>query len=252
MARDRSITDELGIRLTAAAAAELYGWVLMLADDLPAAEAEARRGFDSLLEMGDRSSASTLAAVLAQILYARGRYDEVLELTALGRDESSPDDLHTQIQWRGPRAKVLARRGEAVEAERLAREGVELAEPTDFLNVRAHGAARPRRGAARGRPRASEAAAVGRGRDGAVRAEGKRGRGARAPARSGLAGAGVRRPGGAEVVHRRARRRRPGGSTRSRLRETTARFLNPRRSVIANVPVSALACAIVCAAVWSS
>lgn len=137
MARDRSITDELGIRLTAAAAAELYGWVLMLADDLPAAEAEARRGFDSLLEMGDRSSASTLAAVLAQILYAQGRFDEVLDLTALGRDESSPDDLHTQIQWRGPRAKVLALRGEAVEAERLAREGVELSGPTDFLNVRA-------------------------------------------------------------------------------------------------------------------
>ncbi len=137
MARDRSITDELGIRLTAAAAAELYGWVLMLADDLPAAEVEARRGFDALLEMGDRSSASTLAAVLAQILYSLGRGDEVLELTALGRDESSPDDLHTQIQWRGPRAKVLARRGELEEAERLAREGVDLAGPTDFLNVRA-------------------------------------------------------------------------------------------------------------------
>ncbi|HVN61815.1 MAG TPA: BTAD domain-containing putative transcriptional regulator [Gaiellaceae bacterium] len=137
MARDRSITDELGTRLTAAAASELYGWVLMLADDLPAAELEARRGFDRLLEMGDRSSASTLAAVLAQILYAQGRLDEVLELTALGRDESSPDDLHTQIQWRGPRAKVLAQRGEIVEAERLALEGVDLAEATDFLNVRA-------------------------------------------------------------------------------------------------------------------
>ncbi len=137
MARDRAITDELGTRLTAAAASELYGWVLMLADDLPAAEAEARRGFDSLLEMGDRSSASTLAAVLAQILYALGRLDEVLELTALGRDESSPDDLHTQIQWRGPRAKVLARRGKTEEAEQLAREGVDLAGPTDFLNVRA-------------------------------------------------------------------------------------------------------------------
>jgi len=137
MARDRAIIDELGIRLAAAAAAELYGWVLMLADDLPAAEAEVRRGFESLLAMGDRSSASTLAALLAQILFAQGRLDEVLELTALGRDESSPDDLHTQIQWRGPRAKVLARRGEAAEAERLAREGVELSEPTDFLNVRA-------------------------------------------------------------------------------------------------------------------
>jgi len=137
MARDRAITGELGTRLTGAAASELYGWVLMLADDLPAAEAEVRHGFERLLEMGDHSSASTLAALLAQILYALGRLDEVLELTALGRDESSLDDLHTQIQWRGPRAKVLARRGERAAAEALAREGVELAEATDFLNVRA-------------------------------------------------------------------------------------------------------------------
>jgi hypothetical protein len=40
------------------------------------------------------------------------------------------------VQWRGPRAKVLAARGERDEAERLAREAVELAERTDFLNLR--------------------------------------------------------------------------------------------------------------------
>lgn len=137
MARDRVITEELGVRLTAAAAAELYGWILMLEDDLPAAEAEVRRGLGSLHAMGDRATASTLAALLAQVLYAQGRLDEVLELTALGRDESSPDDLQTQIQWRGPRAKALAGRSELDEAERLARDAVELADSTDFLNVRA-------------------------------------------------------------------------------------------------------------------
>ena len=39
------------------------------------------------------------------------------------------------MQWRGPRAKVLARRGELDAAERLAREAVSLAGQTDFLNL---------------------------------------------------------------------------------------------------------------------
>ena len=187
----------------------------MLADDLPAAEAEARRGFDSLLVMGDRSSASTLAAVLAQILYARGRYDEVLELTALGRDESSPDDLHTQIQWRGPRAKVLARRGEAVDAERLAREGVELAESTDFLNVRGTALldlAEVLLVAGRNGEAADAVAAA----TALFEQKGKRGQGPHAPRAPRLAGTRHRRPGGAGVVPSQSCRRRPGGSTSSR------------------------------------
>ena len=37
--------------------------------------------------------------------------------------------------WRQVRAKVLARRGERAEAERLAREAVAVGEDTDMLNV---------------------------------------------------------------------------------------------------------------------
>ena len=40
---------------------------------------------------------------------------------------ASPDDVHAQIAWRAARAKVLASLGRAEEAERLAREAVELA-----------------------------------------------------------------------------------------------------------------------------
>ena len=39
--------------------------------------------------------------------------------------------------WRQARAKVLARRGDHAEAERLAREAVAIAESTDFLNEQA-------------------------------------------------------------------------------------------------------------------
>ena len=44
------------------------------------------------------------------------------------------DDAITQMLWRQVRAKVLARRGESDEAERLAREAVGVAEATDFLD----------------------------------------------------------------------------------------------------------------------
>jgi tetratricopeptide (TPR) repeat protein len=47
------------------------------------------------------------------------------------------DDLYSQVERRGPLALVLARRGRLEEAERLAAEAVEIAEPTDVLSMRA-------------------------------------------------------------------------------------------------------------------
>ena len=40
--------------------------------------------------------------------------------------------------WRSARAKILARRGDLDDAERLAREAVELVAETDVLNMRAY------------------------------------------------------------------------------------------------------------------
>ena len=40
-----------------------------------------------------------------------------------------------QVQWRGPRAKALARRGELEDAEQLAHDAVGLAERSDFLDL---------------------------------------------------------------------------------------------------------------------
>jgi tetratricopeptide (TPR) repeat protein len=47
-----------------------------------------------------------------------------------------PEDVDAQVGWRRVRAKVLARLGDVEEAERLAREAVAMATPTDFLEVR--------------------------------------------------------------------------------------------------------------------
>jgi hypothetical protein len=45
------------------------------------------------------------------------------------------DDALTQMLWRQVRAKVLARRGDTADAERLAREAVAIGEETDMVDA---------------------------------------------------------------------------------------------------------------------
>jgi DNA-binding SARP family transcriptional activator len=140
LGRDRAILDDLGLRVAAAGASEIAGLVHMLAGDPETAEQELRRGYDSFERMGERANLSTLAAMLAQALYAQGRDDEAFELTRVSEEAAARDDLHTQVQWRGARAKLLARSGHGEQAEALAREAVDLADRTDFLVMKGNAA----------------------------------------------------------------------------------------------------------------
>jgi tetratricopeptide (TPR) repeat protein len=137
VARDRELLQDLGLRFLAAAAAEAYGMVELVLGDPEAAAARLREGYDALEAMAARTALSTIAAVFAQAEYACGRLDEAVRLSEVSEQATSEEDLSTQVQWRGPRAKVLAERGEAEEAEHLAREAVALAEQTDFLSMHA-------------------------------------------------------------------------------------------------------------------
>jgi ATP/maltotriose-dependent transcriptional regulator MalT len=47
-------------------------------------------------------------------------------------------DVETQSRWRATRAKLLARRSELDEAERLAREAVELVAEAEFPSLQGH------------------------------------------------------------------------------------------------------------------
>jgi hypothetical protein len=93
-------------------------------------------GYEALERMGEQTYLSTTAAFLARAVLAQGRHDEAERLTQVSEDIASDDDLFTQAMWRGTRAKLLARRGDA-DAERLARESVELWLETDCLNMQA-------------------------------------------------------------------------------------------------------------------
>jgi DNA-binding SARP family transcriptional activator len=134
--RDRAILEELGLGFQAAAATEGYGMVELLAGDPHAAERELRRGYEALQGMGEAPAFANVTAILAQALYAGGRYSEALRFSEMSQEAAADDDLSAQILWRGPRAKVLARRGRNKQAETLAGDAVAFAAQTDFLNQR--------------------------------------------------------------------------------------------------------------------
>jgi class 3 adenylate cyclase/tetratricopeptide (TPR) repeat protein len=124
---------ELGASLRRGGRSIVGGDIEMLAGDPVAAEAELREGFRILNEMGEKGILSTVAANLAEALYRQGRYNEAWEMTRISEEATAPEDLASQVGWRGVRAKVLARRGEFEEAERLSVEALRLIEDTDGL-----------------------------------------------------------------------------------------------------------------------
>src|SRR5205807_9738446 len=93
-------------------------------------------GVETLERMGDRGFMSTTASYLAEARCRLGRDEEAERFTEKARAAGSADDVSVQVQWRSVQAKVLARRGLADEAEKLAREAVAIAEATDFHNMR--------------------------------------------------------------------------------------------------------------------
>jgi DNA-binding SARP family transcriptional activator len=137
LADSRAILEDLGLRVTAAAAAETAALVEVLAGDLVAAERELRAGYDRLEEMGRTSNLPILAGLLAQTLYMQGRDEEALRYSDTSERTAQSDDLFAQVQYKSARAKLLARLGRAAEADELSAAAVALAATTDFLVVRA-------------------------------------------------------------------------------------------------------------------
>jgi len=73
------------------------------------------------------------------VLVELGRDDEAFALTDRWQVDrlTVPEDTDAQAAWRRVRAKVLARRGEFEDAERIGREAVAIASATDYLDARA-------------------------------------------------------------------------------------------------------------------
>jgi tetratricopeptide (TPR) repeat protein len=108
--------------------------IAALAGDYEAAEHYLGLHCEGLEARGDRGHLSTYAPARGRVLCMLGRYEEAEPLAQTGRELGDKKDASTQMVWRQVQALVHAHRGEHAEAERLAREAVEIAETTDGLN----------------------------------------------------------------------------------------------------------------------
>jgi DNA-binding SARP family transcriptional activator/tetratricopeptide (TPR) repeat protein len=132
LSEGNAILGELGRMESAVSHHEAL--VELLAGRPDAAEARLRVGYDELVRMGgDGSLLATTAAMLAQAVYEQDRVDDAAQLCEQAARSAPPEDLVTQVVWRGVQGKVLARREQFDDGESLAREAVALVEQTDLL-----------------------------------------------------------------------------------------------------------------------
>jgi class 3 adenylate cyclase len=134
-AEAEEILEDLGFRVRMAGRAMIYGDIERLAGNLPAGEAKMRWACEVLEQMGETGRLSTLAGILADVVYRQGRYDEADGLAELSKRVTAPDDLASQMLWRSVRAKIAARRGDFEVAQALAQEAAALADSTDAFGL---------------------------------------------------------------------------------------------------------------------
>jgi class 3 adenylate cyclase/tetratricopeptide (TPR) repeat protein len=129
----REIFAELGHKGALALLAFSTGPLELREGDAVAAERELRAGVESLLEMGDRARASSLAPLLAGALVEQGRLDEAQHFVDIAREAVQEDDPNAEAFWRLAAARVLVRRGATDEAVRLANDGIVIMKRTQEL-----------------------------------------------------------------------------------------------------------------------
>src|ERR671915_304869 len=107
--------------------------IATLAGDHETAARYLRIYCDRLETQGYRAFLATYAPMLGRSLTALDRYEEAERCARRGRALGDEKDPSTQALWRQVQALVNAHRGQHADAERLAREAVEIMEGTDSL-----------------------------------------------------------------------------------------------------------------------
>jgi class 3 adenylate cyclase/tetratricopeptide (TPR) repeat protein len=140
-ARARDVFVELDLPVHVAYLALSTALVEPLASDPVAAEAELRPAIELFDETGATHISASLLPVLSLALTAQGRLEEALAASERTEEIAAADDLDAQVKWRIARARALAASGVLADAERFAREAIEVASRGDgtVLSADAHG-----------------------------------------------------------------------------------------------------------------
>jgi tetratricopeptide (TPR) repeat protein len=132
--------QELGVGVVIASHIRpAIGDLELLAGNYEAAEREFRIACVETEASGELGFLSSITPLLIDALLALGRDDEALEATERWRSDrlTVPEDTDAHAGWRRVRARALARKGEFEEAERMAREALEIMARTDAIDDRA-------------------------------------------------------------------------------------------------------------------
>lgn len=133
----RAVFEELDLPVHVAYLALSTAGVEPLASDPAAAERELRPAVEFFEEAGARHIAASLLPVLAGALVAQGRVEEGLELSERTEEIAASDDLDAQVKWRIARAQGMIAANRLPDAERFAREAVDVAGPADMIVLEA-------------------------------------------------------------------------------------------------------------------
>jgi ATP/maltotriose-dependent transcriptional regulator MalT len=126
----RGIYERLGMHFRIGVRSLIAAEIELLAGRADEAVKILRWGMDSLREMGVTSATSTLASFLADALASAGETDEAMKYAAIAEETSAETDVVNQVLWRVAKARAAGETG-------LAREAWEIAEPTDYSDLKA-------------------------------------------------------------------------------------------------------------------
>ena len=135
--RGRAMLRDLGQGVHAASTGLDLARVELLGGDLAAAEIEVRADYDFLAKAGETYFLSTMAALLSRLVRDQGRDEEALALSSAAEKATAADDMESQSLWRAIRAPIVARAGDPVLAEELARTALDLVRRTEAPSMQA-------------------------------------------------------------------------------------------------------------------
>ena len=132
-----ALAEELGLAVGAAGVRSECGEIELMAGNPAAAEAFIRSACEALELMGNQGHYVTVAVGLGEALLVQGRLDEAAALIERISDSSIEDDLDPQVGWRRLLGRLLAQRGDLEQGVRMAREAVERAAASDYIDMQA-------------------------------------------------------------------------------------------------------------------
>ena len=130
-----ALAQEIGSAFSEAELDWFRGLLELRTGNPAAAEQGLRRAYETASQAGEELGAQGMALDLARSLLAQGDVEEADRLASRVARLSAPSYRPPQVGWRGIRALVLANRGATAKAVELARQGVALADGSDWLEL---------------------------------------------------------------------------------------------------------------------